>query len=538
VKSFASSLLILMLALLATLPFLGSVRLFDWDEINFAQASREMLERGDFLQVTIAGQPFYEKPPLYFWLQAAGMELFGDGAASARLPSALATALTALLLFAMGRRLKDAFLGLTWAAFFLGSLLPLAVGRLGLIDPVFNLLIASGLFALFELDRRGRRRRGAWIGLLAGSCFGLAILAKGPLGAALPLAVFFLYRLFERDGRILWRPWALLLAAAVLFSGLWFSLETWSHGPEFILEFLRYQLRLLRTGDAGHSGFPGYEFVVFFFGCFPLSAFAFRGFLRSARGARLRRFQRLSRIWLMLVLLLFAVVRTKIPHYTSLTYIPGAFLAALELEAIRLRRRPSRSTRWIWGITGSTAALALLALPWLMRHRDLWVDRLTDPFARANILRPVDWPWWTFLPGMILAASLLAAAILVRRHRWLGALRMQLAATALSVVLAWPLLLPKIEAHSQGGAVAIYESLRDKPVDVCIAGFKSYAHLYYLGRMAWTAMDPQGRARLASRDDRPLYIVAPVHRLEEVKSRYPSKEIRRDGGFVLLRRIP
>lgn len=107
---------------------------------------------------------------------------------------------------------------------------------------------------------------------------------------------------------------------------------------------------------------------------------------------------------------------------------------------------------------------------------------------------------------------------------------------ALTVLLAWPLLLPRIEAHSQGGAIALYESLRDEPADLAIAGFKSYAHLYYLGRRAWTAMDEPGRARLAEPGERPLYIVAPVHRLEEVRRRYPAEELRREGGFVLLRR--
>ncbi len=526
---------VLALALMAALPFLGSVHLFDWDEINFAQAAREMLERGDLLQVTIAGEPFYEKPPLYFWLQAASMSLFGDNESAARLPSALATVLTALLLFGTGRRLKDSFFGLTWAGFYLGSFLPLVTGRMGIIDPVFNLLIAAGLLALFNLDRE--RRPSRLMALGAGIALGLAVLAKGPLGAALPLAIFFLYRLLGREGRMLWGTWLLVLAGIVLSAATWFLLETWAHGSDFIWEFLVYQVRLLQTGDAGHSGFPGYELVIFLFGCFPLSAFALRGFFRRAEGPRFHRFQRLARIWLVFVILLFALVRTKIPHYTSLTYMPGAFLAALELDALRLRARPSRTSRWLWGITGIVAALPLLALPWLMRHRDLWLDRVADPFALANLQRSVDWPWYTFLPGALLAASLLGAALLVRRGRWITGIRMQLTAVALTVLLAWPLLMPKIEAHSQGGAVAIYESLSEQQVDLCIAGFKSYAHLYYLGRKAWTAMDEPGQARLATPGDRPLYLVTPVHRLDEVSARYPSRELRRDGGFVLLERV-
>jgi len=57
--------------------FLGRVHLFDWDEINFAESAREMLVTGNFTQVQINYQPFWEKPPLFFWLQALSMQIFG-----------------------------------------------------------------------------------------------------------------------------------------------------------------------------------------------------------------------------------------------------------------------------------------------------------------------------------------------------------------------------------------------------------------------------------------------------------------------------
>ena len=47
------------------LPFLGHVHLFDWDEINFAEAAREMLLTQNYMRVQIDFQPFWEKPPLF-----------------------------------------------------------------------------------------------------------------------------------------------------------------------------------------------------------------------------------------------------------------------------------------------------------------------------------------------------------------------------------------------------------------------------------------------------------------------------------------
>ena len=50
-------------------PSLGAFNLFDWDEINFAESSREMLFSENFFQVQVNYEPFHEKPPLFFWLQ-------------------------------------------------------------------------------------------------------------------------------------------------------------------------------------------------------------------------------------------------------------------------------------------------------------------------------------------------------------------------------------------------------------------------------------------------------------------------------------
>ena len=56
---------ITVVSVLLFIPFLGSVHLFDWDEINFAESAREMLVTGDFLGVQINFKPFWEKPPFF-----------------------------------------------------------------------------------------------------------------------------------------------------------------------------------------------------------------------------------------------------------------------------------------------------------------------------------------------------------------------------------------------------------------------------------------------------------------------------------------
>ena len=71
--------IIILSGIIFFIPFLGKVHLFDWDEINFAEAAREMLVTGDYRRVQIGFQPFAEKPPLFMWVQAFSMQIFGVG---------------------------------------------------------------------------------------------------------------------------------------------------------------------------------------------------------------------------------------------------------------------------------------------------------------------------------------------------------------------------------------------------------------------------------------------------------------------------
>src|SRR5688500_2764085 len=71
------------------IPFIGGVHLFDWDEINFAEISREMITTGDYLRAQVDYKPFFEKPPFFFWIQSASMHVFGINEFAARLPNAI-----------------------------------------------------------------------------------------------------------------------------------------------------------------------------------------------------------------------------------------------------------------------------------------------------------------------------------------------------------------------------------------------------------------------------------------------------------------
>ena len=67
---------IAIIAALLFIPFIGRLHLFDWDEINFAESAREMIVTKDYLTVQINYLPFWEKPPLFIWMQVLSMKIF------------------------------------------------------------------------------------------------------------------------------------------------------------------------------------------------------------------------------------------------------------------------------------------------------------------------------------------------------------------------------------------------------------------------------------------------------------------------------
>ncbi|NDH69502.1 MAG: phospholipid carrier-dependent glycosyltransferase, partial [Gammaproteobacteria bacterium] len=106
------------------LPFLGAVHLFDWDEINFAESAREMMVTGNYQKVQINYQSFWEKPPLFFWLQVMSMELFGVNEYAARFPNALVGIVTLLLVYSFSKKRFGRKIAFLWVFCITGAITP------------------------------------------------------------------------------------------------------------------------------------------------------------------------------------------------------------------------------------------------------------------------------------------------------------------------------------------------------------------------------------------------------------------------------
>lgn len=524
---------IALLAALIFLPGLGAVHLFDWDEINFAEAAREMLATGEYAYVQINYEPFQEKPPLFFWLQALSMRIFGINEFAARLPNALCGVLSLVTLFYMGRRWRDEQFGLWWAGLYAASLLPHFYFKSGIIDPWFNFFIFTGIYFLVrthQVPARGVR----WMAL-SGLFIGLGIMTKGPVALLIYGLVYFIYWVSQRFKGFL--PWSQIISfsASLLAVGAsWFLVEVLRGRGEVVWEFIVYQIRLLQTQDAGHGGPFFYHWIVLLLGCFPASLFMLYAYRKPVAKDEVGQWMKIL-FWV--VLLLFSLVRTKIVHYSSLCYFPLTYLGALGLWHWQ------RSTvdfpawlKWSIGFIGSVLGLLFTALPFVDRYKASIIESgiIKDRFAVANLQADVHWGGWEWLLGLLFWVGILASVILLSRSR--RAIYGLLATCLLGLELLSFVYIPKIEQYSQGAAIEFYESKQNEDCYLTTVGFKSYAHLFY-GRKP-PPDDPRHADQgwlLSGKLDKQVYAVTKNIRQEQVLRDFPQLRVLYEkNGFVFM----
>lgn len=521
--------LLFILGLVLFVPFLGHVHLFDWDEINFAESAREMMITGNWFQVQINFQPFWEKPPLFFWMQVLSMKTFGVNEFAARFPNALAGILTLQVFYVIGTRHHGRDFGILWALLYVGSFLPHLYFKSGIIDPWFNLFIFLSIYFLY-LIIEGKPYGRFKYAIAAGIFSGLAILTKGPVGFLLFLLTFltwWVWSRFKRPASLgVIATYALVAAAVTL---LWFGLETIQNGPWFLVEFITYQIDLFLNPVAGHKQPFYYHFLVVLLGCFPLSVFALPTFGKNFKGDH----DRLS-LWMKfifwVVMILFSIATTKIVHYSSMAYLPLSYLAALFVhERIHARERlPKWQLRWV-GIQGGVIAFALFAVPLLIQFRSLWIGYVKDPFVIGNLEATIDGFGGEWLVGLVFGLVLILGLRTMKRQLHSG-VRILSNGTALTIFLTMPLIVPIIESISQRSAIAFFEAQQGKDVYIETYGYKSYAHYFY-GRIQPATSHEMDEHTLVAHD-KPIMVSVKVNRLERFTKEYPEATFLYEaGGF-------
>ncbi len=483
---------------------LWAVPLFDVDEGAFAEASREMLERGDFITTYLNGELRFDKPILIYWLQAASITLLGPTELAVRLPSALAaTAWSALVVWFLARY-RDRRTGLAAGTILATCLSLTVIGRAATADALLNLWLWAALAAIFAYWKEGRRG----FLLAAHGAIGLGLLTKGPVAVLVPLAVSGLF--YGSLGQ--WRDWLKAvcdprgLALLLSIAAPWYVAEYLAQGQAFIDGFfLKHNVGRFTGPMEGHAGSLFYYLPVVVLGVLPFTA-ALLVLLPRWRGLWADPLQRYLLLLFLFVLVFFSLSGTKLPHYVNYGLTGVVALMAIHLSRLR---------SGFWALLPAALWLgALLAVPWILDGIEV-----VDPFYRAALAEHDAY----FGPRYLIACTLalVIVGVLMALRRWPVDLRLLLAGPAGVLVLAG-FFIPAVGEMIQG-------PVKEAALLVRAQGYPSVVQY----RVHWPSFSFYRRAVTPRRAPRPGEVI-----LTDVghAGDWPQAQVLyRRGGVVLLR---
>jgi 4-amino-4-deoxy-L-arabinose transferase-like glycosyltransferase len=539
-----NNVIIFLVASLLFIPFLGAVHLFDWDEINFAESAREMIASRNYFLVQINYLPFWEKPPLFIWMQVLSMKIFGINEFAARFPNGVCGIVTLLVLFNIGRRLINEKFGWIWILTYAGSLLPHFYFKSGIIDPWFNLFIFLGIFyfILFSRPRITNTEKPKLRVLALSAVFiGLAILTKGPVALLIFILCFLVYWISIRFEQLLSVKEILFFGFLVLLvGGSWFLLLILNGDGGLIKEFIWYQVRLFTTGDAGHGGPFFYHWIVLLFGCFPMSVIGLQSFKRNTSDAPGEAyFKKWMLIMFWVVLILFSVVKTKIIHYSSLCYFPLSFLATYVIvRLIDGRLAWNKFVGIMLMFLAIVLGILISSLPVIDHYKNkiIAAGMIKDKFAVECLKANVPWSGLEWLIGMALIVGIAWMLVLIHQRVVQTALIGIFLVSLVTANIAMTVIVPRVEQYSQAAAIRFYQSLKGKGCYVATLGFKSYAQFFYQAKKQPENKDSYNTDWLLSGPvDKPAFFVCKIDKVAGIAGQYPQlKELYRENGFVFL----
>ncbi|TAN59489.1 MAG: glycosyltransferase family 39 protein [Magnetospirillum sp.] len=463
-------LLLSLLCLFLYLPGLASVPPLDRDESRFVQATRQMLETGDFIRIQFQQEMRAKKPVGAYWLQAASVSLLSDKASREvwpyRLPSALSAWAAVLMTFAFGRYFFGRQPALLGAALLASCLILVAEAHQAKTDALLLActVAAQGALGRFYLGAKGSAAvPGIGVALVFWIAIGVSILVKGPVVPAITLLT--ILALVIADKQAAWlvglRPLTGVIVAASI-AAPWFAAISQATGGAFLGEAVKGDLlpKLLGAQES-HGGWPGTYLALAAVTLWPASLLLWPSLVAAWR-LRARPEVRYCLAWIIPTWVMFEIVPTKLPHYV-LPVFPALCLlmaAAVIGAAPILHGRGARIWYGLWSLIALVLAAAVVIAP----------QQFAGGFALMSIPS-----------ALAIAGTGLLTAVLALRGRMRPA-AMALVVTAVTAFqVVFEGVLPQLDSLFVSRATAELVATRPHQGPVVVAGYAEPSLVFLLG---------------------------------------------------------
>lgn len=375
-------LLIVVLSALILFTTLHVGDLSGYDDAFYAHEGKQMLQTGDWWNVRFNGNLNFEYPPMFIWMEALSMKLFGVTDFAAKLPSALSGLIIIILVFLITRTLTEDFwlpILASWVMLFTQYFLKYSMHAM--TDVPFTLFFTMAIFFYVK----GLQR--PLFLALCGLPIGLAILTRSLLGTIV-LAILVAHILFTKNFRVLWSvPFLCALLIAFLLPSIWFYSQYKLHGNGFLtahLSFFSGKLLPPKRPDVWKiiRNLLHYPRMLFklYLPWFPLMVIGL--FLQIKAMVRSKdSLATLVVLWVLLVLLAFSMAEAKILRYIMAAFPAFSILTAIPLNKWLSRVQNKVNMKVVYGILIAAA----LGIAIFANHKQRAEDmRILAPIADAN----------------------------------------------------------------------------------------------------------------------------------------------------------
>lgn len=249
--------------------------LLDVDETRYAVMARDLMNSINWDALMLNGEPFLEKPPLYFWLVGHSINLFGQFSSFAvRFPIALLASFITFATYFVGKKVISRKFGMISALILLSSIFFLILSHVAILDMVLTVFVTSSLYCGFLThfcEEKYKKYLWCYFYVFAG----LGFLSKGILAIAIPAVVIFVYNLLTKTAKEIFKPINLFpgLVAFLLITIPWHLVMYLEYGNRFIKEYflLHHFARFIDSANIGREQ-PFWFFIpVFLLGFLPWS---------------------------------------------------------------------------------------------------------------------------------------------------------------------------------------------------------------------------------------------------------------------------
>ncbi|ESZ35505.1 MULTISPECIES: glycosyltransferase family 39 protein [unclassified Mesorhizobium] len=359
-------------SLMMTASGLASMPPLDRDEPRFVQATKQMTETGDYVDIRFQDASRYQKPIGIYWLQSAAVTLSGQGAQAPiwiyRLVSALGIAIAVVAIAWTGANLFGANAGLA-AGLVMAAIFATAFeGRDAKTDAMLLAccVLAQGALAQIYLASRRDEPVAGHLPWIFWAAQGAAILIKGPIAPLLSALTVLTLVAFERDWRWLARLKAgrgLILVLLIVLP--WLALITWKSNGAFLQQAVgKDMLGKVAQGEESHGVPPGFYVLTYCLFMWPFGLVALGAGLQALNRLRDDPRLRFCLAWYVPFWLVFELIPTKLPHYVLPAYPGMALLIGwlLTLTPQEANAPLRRWQTWLWWATAFGTVLVTVGL--------------------------------------------------------------------------------------------------------------------------------------------------------------------------------